>query len=189
MNIFCEIVPIYLLGDFDVAYTSDGFKITAAAPKAWSGDPESLWWTHLGMPFYGHRVAYRETFTVEKNDACRYFAQLPRLDYLGHEPGVDWNAATAHVRVNGQEAGVVYCEPCRVDVTDLLEDGANTVEVILTACPRNWCGPHFKGKYYIERGYYDDFDAFPDQPTAGDRYDLIPYGLTRPFTLVEQQRQ
>ena len=189
MNIFCEIVPIYLLGDFDVAYTSDGFKITAAAPKAWSDDPESLWWTHLGMPFYGHRVAYRETFTVEKNDACRYFAQLPRLGYLGHEPGVDWNAATAHVRVNGQEAGVVYCEPCRVDVTDLLEDGANTVEVILTACPRNWCGPHFKGKYYIERGYYDDFDAFPDQPTAGDRYDLIPYGLTRPFILVEQQRR
>ncbi|MBO7678308.1 MAG: hypothetical protein J6S75_01420, partial [Thermoguttaceae bacterium] len=187
MNIFCEIVPIYLLGDFDVVDTSDGFKITAPAQMAWSDDPESLYWTNLGMPFYGQRVAYRETFTVDKNAACRYFAQLPRLGYLGHEPGVDWNAATAHVRVNGQEAGVIYCEPCQVDVTDLIQDGANDVEVILTACPRNWCGPHFKRKYYIERGSYNDFDPCPDQPPAGKEYDLIPYGLMRPFTLMERQ--
>ena len=189
MDIFCEVVPIYLLGDFDVVETSDGFKITAPTQKTWSDDPESLFWTNLGMPFYGQRVAYRETFTVDKDDSCRYFAQLPRLGYLGREPGVDWNAATAHIRVNGQEAGVVYCEPCRLEVTGLLKTGANTVEVILTASPRNWCGPHFKGKYYIERGYYDDFTPFPDQPPAGNQYDLIPYGLTRPFTLVEQQQQ
>ena len=189
MNIFCEIVPIYLLGDFDVASMPEGFKITAPAPKVWSDDPESLYWTNLGMPFYGQRAAYRETFTVEKNNACRYFAQLPRLGYLGYEPGVDWNAATAHVLVNGREAGVIYCQPCRVEVTDLLQSGANTVEVVLTATPRNWCGPHFRGKYYIERGYYDDFDPSPDRQPPGNQYDLIPYGLTKPVTLIEQREE
>ena len=189
MNIFCEIVPIYLLGDFDLAGTPNGFTITASSKKTWQNNPESLYWSNLGMPFYGERVAYKETFTIDKKESCRYFVQMPKLGYLGYEPGIDWNAATAHIQVNGEDAGVIYCEPCRVDVTGLTRDGINTVEVILTGTPRNWCGPHFKGKYYIERGYYNDFDPFPDQPPAWDAYDLIPYGLTRPFTYVEEHEQ
>lgn len=48
-----------------------------------------------------------------------------------------WVAGAARVRVNGREAGDLLLPPWEADVTDLLRDGANEIELALTPPLRN----------------------------------------------------
>lgn len=197
MNVFCDIVPVYLLGDFDVTPAESGFRVTAEREKTFGENAtdknaagensagESRWWNNMGMAFYNGRVAYRRTFHAKIEPEARYFVDLGKIGNLGQDADARWNASVGHVLVNGSDAGAVMYEPCRVDVTRYLTDQANEIEVVLTSSARNLCGPHYAGKYYNHRGYYGDFKQVPAKRPAGTEYDLIPYGLTEPFRLVE----
>ncbi|MDO5565775.1 MAG: hypothetical protein Q4G59_03890, partial [Planctomycetia bacterium] len=189
MNVFCDVVPIYLLGQFDLKSVESGFVITAPGRLAFCDDdkPSDRYWTKCGMPFYGEKISYREEFRVNVEASANYFVKLPRVGDLGREPWSQWNASLAQIHVNGKYAGIIFCEPCQLDITPWVKNGVNTIEAILVGSPRNWCGPHYKGQYYNERGYYDDFKPAPAIRPAGEKYDLIPYGLTEPFNVIERK--
>lgn len=187
MNVWCDIVSLYLLGDFDLKPVESGFVMTAPSNIVFRDNdvPSDRYWSNRGMPFYGEKVSYREQFRLSIDSEAKYYVQLPRVGNLGLEPWAQWNAALAQIFVNGTYAGIIFCEPCRLDITPWLKDGINTIDAVLVGSPRNWCGPHYAGQYYNERGYYNDFKKAPVKRPPGEKYDVIPYGLTEPFLVIQ----
>ena len=45
---------------------------------------------------------------------------------------------SAHVYVNGQDAGVAFCAPFRLDVTSLLKSGKNLIQIDVTGLAANY---------------------------------------------------
>ena len=78
--------------------------------------------------------------TVTKQPDVRYVVEAEKL-----------NVPAARVYVNGFDAGLLYLAPFKVDVTDLLIDDENTVEIELLTGNRNLLGPHHRpvGESYL----------------------------------------
>lgn len=161
-----ELEPVYILGDFGVQPEPAGFSITppaALAPGAWKAQR---------MPFYSDKVAYTRHYTLA--------AARPTVVRLG-----DWYGSTAEIRVNGQSAAVMVNRPWEADVTALVKDGDNMVEVVVYGSLKNVFGPHL-GK--INRGlvtpWSHRYPPTPRQQPPGSDYDLDGYGLMSEFTVL-----
>ena len=72
-------------------------------------------------------------------------------------------AALAKVRVNGQPAGAILWAPYEVDVTELLIDGANEIEIELVSTLRNLLGPHHRSTGEPTHTWKTAFDHIPDR--------------------------
>jgi hypothetical protein len=134
-----EFEPIYLLGDFAVAFPGG----TRQGPRG------SRW-------LKGRPRLVDETPRLTGSDLARagypFFTgnlTLERDVVLKHEPSPDavlelpaFSAITAAVHVNGQEAGVVWKPPRVVPVGQMLVKGRNHVAVTLATSLRNLLGPH-----------------------------------------------
>ncbi len=82
---------------------------------------ELTYWTKRpedGIKFYSGTATYRKTFDV---------ASVP----MGRKVWLDLGEVheVAEVRLNGNNLGVVWTKPARVDVTDAIKTGANNLEV------------------------------------------------------------
>lgn len=96
--------------------------------------------TTRGYWFFAGKLRVKQTVTVKKQPGVRYVVEASKL-----------NVPAARVYVNGTEAGLLYLAPFKVDVTDLLADGENTVEIELLTGNRNLLGPHHRpvGESYL----------------------------------------
>ncbi len=97
------------------------------APQSWSADKRTR--------AYAGVAVYAKTVTLREKD-------LSGVERLTIEFGDDANVAgalrdVAVVRVNGEDAGVVWAAPYAVDVTRLLHAGDNTLEVRLASAAVN----------------------------------------------------
>lgn len=143
---------------------------------AWGGpaqtqfDSLSDWTTNTanGIRYYSGTAVYSKTFDMpapanDKNGS-RLYLDLGRVKDI------------AHVRLNGQDLGVVWTAPWKVDITDYVKAGANKVDIsVANRWPNRLIGD--------------------DQPSAGKRftstsydpYDkdskLLPSGLLGPVTI------
>ncbi|MEA3366455.1 MAG: glycosyl hydrolase [Candidatus Hydrogenedentes bacterium] len=99
-----------------------------------SGGPESVVfdklvsWTERhedGIRFYSGTATYSKTFIRPEAvpETSGLFLDLGDLRHM------------ASVRVNGQEAGIVWAPPFRVDITPFVRDGENTLEIDVV---NNW---------------------------------------------------
>lgn len=70
-----------------------------------------------GIKFYSGTAAYRSSFDFEPSAKERYFLNLG--DYNG----------IARVKLNGQEIGVVWTKPGRIEITSALKPGVNELEI------------------------------------------------------------
>ncbi|MCL5743973.1 MAG: glycosyl hydrolase [Acidobacteria bacterium] len=87
-------------------------QVTFDRLEDWTKRPEE------GIRYYSGIAKYRKTFDVpERRAAGRLFLEL----------GVVKNVAA--VRVNGRDAGVVWCAPWHVEIGAALKPGRNTVEI------------------------------------------------------------
>lgn len=166
MTVHTELEPVYILGDFALRSQEKGWKITPAKPlKAGS-------WADQGMPFYGDKVSYTQSYRVRKSDK-RYIVKL-----------TDWEGSVAQVFVNGVDAGIIGWPPYELDVTDLVTNGRNEIAVEVYGTLKNTLGPHHIGKV---RGtaWPHSFQSAPPKWPAGSDYDTIDYGLFRDFVLLE----
>lgn len=111
-HIFKEM--LYLIGDHSLARTGRTYRIARDNGSTAHG---LIPWHENGWPFYSGIVRYTAKITVSKRkgDRCHIV-----FDYPG---------AFAHVRVNGTDAGIVYARPYRIEISDILRDGVNTMEV------------------------------------------------------------
>ncbi|GHV01279.1 glycoside hydrolase [Clostridia bacterium] len=98
----------------------------------------------------------------------------------------DFTAGTLYI--NGQEVREMCIPPYRIDMTDFLVAGGNTIEIRMTSGARNLFGPfhHIKGRHpyvghTVFKGYveFEDFVVFPELKgsTWTDKYAVVPFGL------------
>lgn len=98
-------------------------------------------WNGTGLQYYSGGALYGKTVRVSKEQA-----QKPAVLSLGDV------CATAEVRINGKSAGVLVCQPWELDVTGLLTEGENRIEVEVystlanhyRSIPTHYHGPTYK---------------------------------------------
>ena len=77
------------------------------------------------IKYFSGTATYTTTFNLEKLPAEQVYIDLGEVMVM------------AKVTVNGQDAGGVWTTPYQINVTDLLKEGKNTLEVEVVNCWRN----------------------------------------------------
>ena len=99
-------------------------RITFQTLEDWSKRPED------GIRFYSGTATYRKTFRWEgstPDTRLRSGRRHAASERFSIDLGTVKNLA--QVRLNGQDLGVVWCSPWRVDITGALRDGENQLEI------------------------------------------------------------
>ena len=125
--------------------------------------------TDPAIRHYSGKVVYRTTFMASKPSA----GEIARLSFGGARE-------IARVKVNGREAGGIWTAPYEVQVTDLLRDGENNLEVeVCTSWVNRLVGdaalPAEKRPTWISVGGYKA------------NHPLVPSGLFGPTRLVVER--
>jgi hypothetical protein len=161
-HILCEIMPVYLIGDFALDPVARGFRVEAAHPLA-LGD-----WTQQGLPFYPGTVRYTFSLTLEKN-----------LHHMSLHLDA-WAGSVVAVWLDGAEAGVVMHPPFTLDIEMPMEAGQHTLDVDVVGNVKNMMGPHhaegLPGAW--------TWRASPARQPPGAEYHRCPSGLLAMPSLV-----
>jgi hypothetical protein len=165
MNVFVEIEPVYILGNFQLKSSDKGFTI--AAPS----NMELGSWKEQGWPFYARSVDYSENFEIIESG--NYYLSLQR-----------WKGTVAEVLVNGESAGIIFVEPYKLDISSKLKKGMNSVTVRITGSNRNLFGP-FHGRLPVGLASPSQWNNIKGYP-SGSSYQQLDYGLHEPFKLMKE---
>ncbi len=187
-----ELESVYIIGEFHVALAEEPEFVerramwargpfTVVAPRA-EADGREL--TSAGLPFFAGRVELSQEIELQDLPPGRLFLELERPD-----------AMFAAVSVNGQRAGMVAWAPWRLEVTELLVPGKNTVAIELSTSCRNLLGPHHHkdgelygvgpGQFLAQRRDWVDSAAGEGSPWR-DEYCLVRFGLAGQVRLVAE---
>lgn len=133
-------------------------------------------WTALGDSLLNTTMAtgvYRTTFSLSsKPTNAAYILDLGDV------------RETAHVLVNGKDAGTLFAVPFRLDITDQLHIGSNTLEVEVANLPANRIAQldrdgvewrKFKEINVVDLNY---------DKTPYDTWDIVPSGLNSDVKLI-----
>ena len=138
-------------------------------------------WTALGDSVLNVTMAtgvYRTTFNLPKKQLDTAYV----LD-LGDV------RETAHVLVNGKVAGMLFAVPFRVDITDFLRDGSNTLEIAVANLPANRIAQmdrdgikwrKFKEINVVDLNYKN---------TLYDKWEPVPSGLNGPVRIIQYKTE
>jgi len=98
---------------FDPKWGGPAKPVTFEKLEDWSKRPDD------GIRYYSGTAVYRTTFTLNSQPSTlnRLFFDLGRV------------AIMAEVRLNGRDLGILWKPPFRVEVTDALKPGENTLEL------------------------------------------------------------
>ncbi len=123
-NTLCEIMPVYLSGDFALEPAARSFNIIPAKPLS-LGD-----WTQQGLPFYPASVRYRFAFALtEAHERLRL--------QLG-----DWAGSVVGVELDDAEVGAIMHPPYTLNVAHTVPAGKHTLTLNVVGNMRNMMGPH-----------------------------------------------
>lgn len=147
-------VPVTLGGPWQVAFQAGrgapaGVELPALQSLHLNADP--------GVKYFSGRATYSHAFDVATKflgDGRRVILDLGRVEVI------------ASVKVNGREAGVVWKEPYRLDVTELVRAGVNSLEVAVT-------------NLWANRLIGDELLPPEDQFGIRDEQGNDPHGITR----------
>ena len=103
-----------LTGDFSLAPQGDGTYVMEAPRTSLQPQP----WTNQGYPYFSGRGVYRKQFELPEAFTGQRLFLEPEMD-----------DDVLEVIVNGQSAGVRLWNPYRVEITNLLQPGENTLEL------------------------------------------------------------
>ena len=159
-SVNCEVEPVYLLGDFGLESTGNGWRMISPNPLNFGS------WKSQGMPYFGQSVKYSKTIKVEESG--KYGIELTK-----------WNGTVAAVNINGKEAGIIQAKPY-VFTTELVR-GENTIDIIVIGSLKNTFGPFHVTVPNGVGGRPANFITAPEIQPEGNSYSLIDYGLMEDF--------
>ncbi|MFH0761720.1 MAG: hypothetical protein V2A67_09490 [Bacteroidota bacterium] len=168
MSVFAEIMPVYILGDFNVESIAKGFTIRP------STNPGLNIWKTAGLPFYSNAVSYSREYVVNEP------AGKHRLT-MG-----SWNGSVAEVWVNGEKAGTIGWDPYTLDITSSIRQGTNNVEVRVKGSLKNTLGFHHR---VLSGWIFGPFswNQSPEHQPAGEAYQFMDNGMFGEFTISNQR--
>ena len=168
MSVNAEIEPVYILGDFSVKPAGKGWFVAPPVKVYSTGS-----WLKQGLPFYSWGMSYSRNFLIHQPEGKWKVA-------LGN-----WNGTVAGVTVNGQKATVIAFPPYESDITPLIHDGANNIEVTVIGSLRNLLGPHHNNppEGFVSPWTWRNVKSYP----PGSEYSLIDYGLYDNFYLINEK--
>jgi len=165
MSVFAELMPTYIVGDFALNSLKQGFEITNGTISK----PGS--WKSMGYPFYSQKVLYRANFEDIKS-GNQYKVKLNK-----------WNGILAEVYVNTKKAGTIAYPPYELNVSSFMITGKNEISVKVIGSLKNTFGYFYKDNHNWINGP-GDWDEAPKKIAGIEKYFLMNYGLTEPFTLI-----
>jgi hypothetical protein len=91
----------------------------------WSRRPE------LAVQYFSGTAAYRKVFDWAPEAGKTHLAPRPPTSHPSSRLFLNLGTVkeTAQVRLNGQDLGVVWCHPWRVEITGAIKPGGNTLEI------------------------------------------------------------
>jgi len=140
--------------------------------------PELMDWTQHsdeGIKYYSGAAIYNKTFNIdfEPQKDEQYFLQL----------GSVVDAGIAEVKINGKEKGIVWTAPFRVEISEELQKGENTLEIKVV---NSWYNRVAGDQTFPDKKQYTstnidlkyDFRGRPNEEIP-----LEPSGLLGPVTI------
>ena len=177
-----EIESIYLCGDFSVRHhgvvepmirnsTRYSGTFTLGAPLSQQEvDVTDL--LKSGLPFFCGVLSVKQEVELTA-------AEVAKIRYIRFKL---WGANSCKVLVNGKDAGLCCWEPYAYNVSGMLCEGKNTIELEFTTSLRNMLGPHHLAdgeNYAIHTMSFNKDPNFVDrkpQPYAAG-YNFVNFGI------------
>lgn len=155
-----ELENSFVLGDFTVRPGAIGKPNTASFPAQTTlgvGD-----WTRQGYPFYAGQMEYTcELYLTDIEDKQ---ALLSIKELMAQHVAVE---------INGENAGEIFLPPYKLDITEWIRPGKNTLRLVLTNSLRNLLDP----LHYEEAKEIAGPEMFSDRNNWQDEYNLAPQGI------------
>jgi hypothetical protein len=150
----------------------------AAFDQAWGG-PASIefkeladWSQHAdeGIKYYSGKATYTNRFEFEPAPGKRYWLQLNNV--------VD--AGIAAVKLNGEDLGITWTKPFRLEMTDTLKAGQNQLEITLV---NTW-----QNRLIGDRGKEQQERFTKTNIKIREDWKLRPSGLIGPVEILVQKK-
>ncbi len=71
------------------------------------------------IKYYSGAATYQKTFNHSREEATKYFLQLGSVEDVG----------IAEVKVNGKDKDILWTNPFRIEISEELKEGENTLEI------------------------------------------------------------
>jgi hypothetical protein len=161
---------------------------------AWTTEGDSMhgWHTRPEHQHFSGAAAYETTLDVQPEPHGRRWltfgdptpvAPHPRRN--GYRAWLDTPVRDAAVvRVNGRRVGSVWAPPFRIEVSDALRPGVNTIHVEVANTAMNHMAGQSRPNYRLLNLRYGERFA----PQDMDQVQVLPSGLMAPVRLVTEAR-
>lgn len=123
VNELAEKAPEVTSVELSASQWTISFQANRGAPEGTQKVPSFASWTEwpdAGVRYFSGTATYRTEFDEKHAEGDRVIVALTDV----HE--------ICTVRINGQPAGTIWAMPYQLDVTDMLKDGSNTLELDVT---------------------------------------------------------
>lgn len=152
-----ELEDIFIIGDFCVDMDR---TITARKNKIHFGD-----WTSQGYYHYPGTITYKFMIPPKEKEEHKYFLNMGEFE-----------GTLAVLKVNDKEAACILKDSVkRIDITELLTESENCIELAVVGSPRNMFGPFHQTYTGCSRISWEDFRT--EGRFYTEEYVLQPYGL------------
>ncbi|MCE1197339.1 MAG: hypothetical protein LWW85_00090 [Marinilabiliales bacterium] len=143
-----------------------------------------------GIRYYSGKARYKKTFVIRAEE-------IKSGRKLFIDPGEV--AVMAHVKVNGQDAGVIWTQPGRLEITPFVQSGSNELEITVVNCwPNRLIGDEFLPDDGIRDHKWPDWMEAKQERSSGrltyatwkfykKESPLLKSGLLGPVTIVAEE--
>jgi hypothetical protein len=144
-------------------------SVTFTELMDWSGHPDN------GIRYYSGKAVYKKSFNmnIEATSGKQYFLQLGKVKDVG----------IAEISINGVDKGVVWTAPFRVEISDEVKKGENTLEITVV---NSWYNRVAGDQIFPNEKQYTKTNIMLDHDFRGrpiDEIPLEPSGLLGPVTI------